>query len=134
MMRPCSADEQDEYGAELFDAAPYMESFLASGEWTDAAQNLSDSLLAPLHAKWREVHVDVGAALKAGAWSGNTSVVVNARSLLLQDYMTGATLVRARERAPAEQKHAMGTACRAQAPVRGGLPGQCWCRLLLCVS
>ena len=58
-----------------FDMDRWMESFFSTVSPTENSED----------GKWREVRIDVGAALAEGYWSGNVDVKIFARANLLYD-------------------------------------------------
>ena len=68
-------------------AAPFVESSVVYAAFSD-----SRGKGGVLGQFWREVHVDVGAAIEAGRFGGSADVQVFARSVYLKD-LSGAILV-----------------------------------------
>lgn len=66
----CYGDDDYSFFADSYSKAPYMEAFNVEAKWNDSRGEYEY-----LARTWREVHVDVGAALADGKWAGSSAAV-----------------------------------------------------------
>ena len=82
---PCNADPEEDPGETVsvfdeYDSAPYLESWFQLASAPDASVPGGEYI-----TEWREAHVDPGAALIAGDWSGEVPVNLYATAVAIPD-------------------------------------------------